>query len=45
MQNTVASEEESIKGRYFDTLVSDTLDEISPSKLDEIANGDIDRSL
>lgn len=45
MQNTVASEEESIKGRYFDTLVSDTLDEISPSKLDEIANGDIDSVL
>lgn len=41
VQNTDVSEEESIKGRYFDTLVSDTLDEISPSKLDEVANGDI----
>ena len=41
MQNTDVSEEESIKERYFDTLVSDTLDEISPSKLDEVANGDI----
>ena len=36
---------DSEKGKYFDTLVSDTLDEISPSKLEEISDGDIDKVL
>ncbi|MBU5479492.1 hypothetical protein KQI69_09785 [Eubacterium sp. MSJ-13] len=39
------SEDYGAKGRYFDTLVSDTLDEISPSKLGEISGGDMESVL
>ena len=40
-----ASQKDNTAGRYFDTLVSDTLDEISPSKLSEISDGDVEKML
>ena len=40
-----ASQKDNTAGRYFDTLVSDTLDEISPSKLSEILDGDVEKML
>lgn len=40
-----ASKNDNTTGRYFDTLVSDTLDEISPSKLSEISDGDVEKML
>lgn len=40
-----ASQKDNTAGRYFDTLVSDTLDEISPSKLSEISDGGVEKML
>ena len=39
------SANDSYKGRYYNELVSDALDEISPSKLAEVSDGDMEKIL